>query len=175
MTQTVTAPDSHHALTQGAFQPARNRRALASLCLGLACLWPLGAQAQGALPPPQMDLPRAHLSSGMYRIEVQIAATDRQRQVGLMNRASMPDNEGMLFVFDQPSVQCFWMRNTLLPLTAAFIDDAGTVVNLKDMKPQTDDNHCSAKPVRYVLEMNQGWFDKRHVKPGSTIKGLPGR
>jgi uncharacterized protein len=82
-------------------------------------------------------------------------------------------HEGMLFVFEQPSVQCFWMKNTLLPLTAAFVDDDGTIVNLVDMKPQALDSHCSIKPVRYVLEMNQGWFAKRAIKAGSKLGGQP--
>ena len=155
-------------------------RASLALALSLAALG--SAQAKGPapapapaanVPPAQMNLPRTHLSTGMYRIEVQVAANDMSRQIGLMNRASMPEHEGMLFVFEQPNVQCFWMRNTLIPLTAAFIDDSGTVVNLADMKPQTEDNHCSTKPVRYVLEMNKGWFDKRHIKAGSVIKSLP--
>jgi hypothetical protein len=131
------------------------------------------ANASAPAPAPQMNLPRTHLTSGMYRIEVQLAVTDTARQVGLMHRTNMPDNEGMLFVFEQPNTQCFWMRNTLIALTAAFLDDNGTVVNLADMKPQTEDNHCSAKPVRYVLEMNKGWFDKRRIQAGSVIKGLP--
>ena len=83
----------------------------------------------------------------------------------------MPTHEGMLFVFEQASTQCFWMRNTLIPLSVAFLADDGTVVNLADMKPQSDDSHCSTKPVRYVLEMNQGWFAKRGVKPGTRISG----
>ena len=152
---------------------------------GLAFGLLTAAQAKGPAPTaaptapaptavaPQLDLPRTHLKSGMYRMEVQVAGNDRQRQIGLMNRSQMPDNEGMLFVFEQPNVQCFWMRNTFIPLTAAFIDDAGVVVNLRDMTPQSDDNHCSTKPVRYVLEMNKGWFDKRNIKAGSVIKALP--
>jgi uncharacterized protein len=90
-----------------------------------------------------------------------------------MFRKEMPQHEGMLFVFEQPSQQCFWMKNTLLPLSAAFIDDDGTVVNVEDMKPQTLDSHCSAKPVRYVLEMNQGWFAKKGIKPGTRLNGEP--
>jgi len=74
-------------------------------------------------------------------------------------------------VFDEPSPQCFWMRNTLIPLSIAFLADDGTVVNIADMKPQSDDSHCSAKPVRYALEMNQGWFAKRGVKSGTRISG----
>ena len=90
-----------------------------------------------------------------------------------MHRKEMPTSEGMLFVFEQPSSQCFWMKNTLLPLTAAFIADDGTIVNLADMKPQTTNSHCSARPVRFVLEMNQGWFAKRGIKAGTRLGGTP--
>lgn len=79
----------------------------------------------------------------------------------------------MLFVFEQASVQCFWMKNTLLPLTAAFVAEDGTIVNLADMKPQTLDSHCSTKPVRFVLEMNQGWFAKRGIQAGARLGGAP--
>ena len=90
-----------------------------------------------------------------------------------MWRKEMPQNEGMLFVFEQPATQCFWMRNTFLPLTAAFLADDGTIVNLADMKPQSTDSHCSAQPVRYVLEMNQGWFAQRRIQPGQRLSGKP--
>jgi len=141
-----------------------------SLRLVLAALLaPLAsAQAQEA---PQMDLPRTELSAGMYRIDAQVAQTPSEREIGLMQRQSMPPQEGMLFIFEQAGVQCFWMKNTLLPLTAAFVADDGTVVNLADMKPQTTDSHCSTKPVRYVLEMNQGWFKARNVKAGFKLSG----
>jgi uncharacterized protein len=121
----------------------------------------------------QTNLPRVKLSAGMYQIDAQVAQTIGQRMIGLMFRKEMPQHEGMLFVFEQPSQQCFWMKNTLLPLTAAFIADDGTIVNLADMKPQTEDPHCSAKPVRYVLEMNQGWFARRNIKAGSKLTGEP--
>lgn len=122
---------------------------------------------------PQTDLPRTRLSAGMHQIDSQVAATPQQRMIGLMFRKEMPQHEGMLFVFEQPSVQCFWMKNTLLPLTAAFVEDDGTIVNLADMKPQTENPHCSSKPVRYVLEMNLGWFAKKGVKPGTKLSGRP--
>ncbi|MBI2744117.1 MAG: DUF192 domain-containing protein [Burkholderiales bacterium] len=122
---------------------------------------------------PQLQLPRVTLSAGMHLIHAQVAATNEQRATGLMFRKEMPASEGMLFVFEQPSSQCFWMKNTLLPLTAAFVADDGTIVNLADMKPQTTNAHCSAKPVRYVLEMNQGWFAKRGIKAGSKLGGQP--
>jgi len=122
---------------------------------------------------PQMDLQRIKLSAGMHLIDTQVAAIPEQRAIGLMFRKDMPQTEGMLFVFEQSAVQCFWMKNTILPLTAAFVADDGTIVNLADMKPQTTDSHCSTKPVRYVLEMNQGWFGKKGIKAGFKLGGLP--
>ena len=120
---------------------------------------------------PQLGLARTQLTAGMHRLDVQLAQTPEQRQIGLMWRKDMPLHEGMLFVFEQASTQCFWMRNTLIPLTAAFVEDDGTIVNLADMQPQSDDSHCSSKPVRFVLEMNQGWFAKRQIKPGAKLGG----
>ncbi|MDA8521125.1 DUF192 domain-containing protein [Acidovorax sp. NCPPB 4044] len=132
-----------------------------------------GIGAATAQEGPQLDLQRVELTAGMHRIDAQVALTPQERQIGLMNRKDMPPQEGMLFVFSEPAVQCFWMKNTLLPLTAAFVADDGTIVNLADMKPQTLDSHCSDKPVRFVLEMNQGWFSKRSIKPGSKLSGAP--
>lgn len=126
------------------------------------------AQAQET---PQTELPRVSLTAGMYRIDAQVAQTPQSREIGLMFRREMPQQEGMLFVFSAPSVQCFWMKNTLLPLTAAFVADDGTIVNMVDMAPQTTDSHCSAKPVRFVLEMNQGWFAHKGLKAGSKLAG----
>ena len=120
---------------------------------------------------PQLDLQRAKLSAGMHQITAQVASTPAQRTIGLMFRKEMPQPEGMLFVFDQPGMQCFWMKNTLIPLTAAFVADDGEIVNLADMKPQSEAPHCSTKPVRYVLEMNQGWFAKKGIKAGAKLTG----
>jgi uncharacterized membrane protein (UPF0127 family) len=135
-------------------------------------LWALTSNAQ-AQDAPQLNLPRLQLTAGMHLIDTQLALTPEQRSIGLMFRQEMPQNEGMMFVFEQPSVQCFWMKNTLLPLTAAFVADDGTIVNLEDMKPQTTNSHCSTKPVRYVLEMNLGWFVKRGIKAGTKLGGKP--
>ena len=118
-----------------------------------------------------MNLQRTRLSAGMYVIDAQVAMTPEERQIGLMQRKEMPQHEGMIFVFEQPAQQCFWMKNTLLPLTAAFVADDGTIVNLADMKPQTIESHCSTQAVRYVLEMNKGWFAKKGIKPGSKLGG----
>lgn len=127
----------------------------------------------GLAQQPQMQLPRTQLNAGMHLLDVQVAQTPQERQIGLMFRKDMPQHEGMLFIFEQAAPQCFWMRNTLIPLTAAFVADDGTIVNLADMKPQTDDSHCSAKPVRFVLEMNQGWFAKRKIQAGYKLGGQP--
>jgi uncharacterized membrane protein (UPF0127 family) len=118
-------------------------------------------------------LPTTRLTAGFHVITAEVARTTDQRAIGLMHRPSMPANDGMLFVFEQPGQQCFWMKNTLLPLSIAFLADDGSIVNIDDMKPQTLDSHCSKKPVRFVLEMNKGWFDKRAIKPGAKITGAP--
>jgi uncharacterized membrane protein (UPF0127 family) len=113
------------------------------------------------------------LSAGMHLIKAEVAAADAERQQGLMYREKMPNNAGMVFVFDAPATQCMWMKNTLLPLSVAFIDANGRILNIEDMKPQTLDSHCSKGPVVYALEMNLGWFKQKNIKPGSSIEGLP--
>ncbi|MDI4632046.1 DUF192 domain-containing protein [Pelomonas sp. V22] len=141
-------------------------RAGAGLALALACS---GVSAQDHA----QQLPSIQLGAGMHLIQAEVAQSDEQRAIGLMHRPSMPANNGMLFVFEQPQPQCFWMKNTLLPLSIAFIADDGTIVNIEEMKAQTLDSHCSAKPVRYALEMNTGWFAKKGIKPGTKLRGKP--
>lgn len=131
----------------------------------------LGAAAQAQDGPQKLD--SIQLTAGMHLIHAQLARTPDERSIGLMFRSTMAANEGMLFAFEVPGQQCFWMKNTLLPLSAAFVADDGSIVNIEDMKPQTLDSHCSAKPVRFVLEMNQGWFAKRGLKGGSKLQGAP--
>ena len=114
---------------------------------------------------------KMNLSAGMHNIVAEVAKTPRERDIGLMFRKQMATHEGMIFVFDEPATQCLWMRNTYLPLSTAFVADDGTVVNIEDMQPQTETSHCSTKPVRFVLEMNQGWFAKRGIKAGFKLKG----
>ena len=143
-------------------------RLIAALMAAAALLAPGWTLAQQV---PHMDLQRIKLSAGMHMIDAQVALTPEQREIGLMQRKDMPQHEGMIFIFEQPSQQCFWMKNTLLPLTAAFVADDGTIVNLADMKPQTLESHCSTQPVRYVLEMNKGWFAKKGIKAGSKLGG----
>ena len=142
-------------------------KALAGLLLA-ACA-AMGASAQEG---PQR-LQAIALNAGMHNIRAEVAATEEQRQKGLMFRKEMEAHEGMLFVFEQSAQRCFWMKNTLLPLSIAFLADDGTVVNIADMQPQQLDSHCSSQPVRYALEMNQGWFAKRGIKPGFKLSGAP--
>lgn len=140
---------------------------VATFLAALSCLSPQ-AQAQDSA---QMSLQRVTLNAGIHNIDVQIAQTPQQQAIGLMYRTSMPSNEGMLFVFPNANKQCFWMKNTVLSLTAAFIADDGTIVNLENMQPQTTEPHCSKRPVRYVLEMNQGWFAHKGIKAGFKLTG----
>jgi hypothetical protein len=158
----------NHCCTPSTSAPKRLLKSLKPFLAGLALL---GSAALFAQDAPQLNLQRTTLNAGMHQITAQVALTPLQRQIGLMHRKDMPQPEGMLFVFEEPSVQCFWMKNTLLPLTAAFVADDGTIVNLVDMKPQSTDSHCSTKPVRYVLEMNQGWFAKKGLKAGARLGG----
>ena len=141
---------------------------LASVCLSTA-LWSQTVLAQ----TQRQRLPTLPLSAGMHIIKAELALTPEQHQIGLMHRTSMGTNEGMLFVFDRPGQQCFWMKNTLIPLQIAFLADDGTVVNLAEMKPKSLDSHCSTRPVRFVLEMNTNWFTKRGIQAGSQIRGEP--
>lgn len=146
-------------------QPTRH---LQNLLLAALLATSLATPAQDT---PQMHLDRIQLSAGMHRIDAQVAATPEQRQTGLMFRKDMPQHEGMIFIFEQASKQCFWMKNTLIPLSAAFIADDGTIVNIEEMKPLVLDGHCSTQPVRYVLEMNKAWFSKKGLKAGSKLQG----
>lgn len=125
-----------------------------------------------SLPVLADELPRVDLTAGFYRIQAEVAARDPDRMQGLMHRRNMPANHGMLFVFAQAARHCMWMRNTLLPLSVAFLDEEGRILNIEDMQPQTEDNHCAAKTARYALEMNLGWFAGKGIKPGTRIGGL---
>jgi uncharacterized membrane protein (UPF0127 family) len=148
-------------------------KALAASVLLSSCLVANGpASAQGDAGQPQR-LQASTLTAGMHNIRAELALTPEQRQKGLMFRRDLGSHEGMLFVFDAPSPQCFWMKNTPTPLTIAFLADDGTIVNLADMKPFDEASHCSAKPVRLVLEMHQGWFAKRGIKAGFKLGGPP--
>jgi hypothetical protein len=126
--------------------------------LGIAC-------AQGALP-------LAELSVNARPIKAEVANTPTARQAGLMHRKGLPAQEGMLFVNPDSEIQCMWMKNTLIPLSVAFLDAQGRILNIEDMQPNTYDYHCSRAPARYALEMNLGWFRDNRVQTGDTVRGL---
>ena len=128
-----------------------------------------------ALAQVNSGLPTVELKAGMYRIQAELADTPKAREVGLMNRTSMPTNSGMLFVFEQKAGHCFWMNNTKIPLSIAFIADDGKIVNIEEMQAETTNNHCPKAAVRYALEMNKQWFSERVIVPGTVVTGLPKR
>jgi uncharacterized membrane protein (UPF0127 family) len=151
-------------------RPAASVRALIAAALLAGSLVPLAAaQPAGERVQPQPTLPRVEIQAGMHLIKAEVASTGETRQRGLMMRERLGPNEGMLFVFEQKAGHCFWMRNTLIPLSIAFIDDDGTIANVEDMAPRTEASHCPARPIRFALEMEQGWFAKRGLKAGSRL------
>jgi uncharacterized membrane protein (UPF0127 family) len=127
------------------------------------------ASSQGAT----QDFPVTTLTIGVHLIRAEVAASDEQRARGLMFRQRLETNEGMVFRFPESRQVCMWMKNTLLPLSVAFIAEDGRIINIEDMQPQTEHAHCGKKPTRYALEMAQGWFRQRNIKPGTTVSGLP--
>ncbi|AXE93379.1 DUF192 domain-containing protein [Paraburkholderia sp. 22099] len=127
---------------------------------------PAGAKQPG-------DFPRAKLTAGMFVIDAAVAANDADREQGLMYRTSLAPNEGMLFVFNENAVHCFWMKNTLIPLSIAFIRADGTVTDIDEMQAETTNNHCPKNNGVYALEMSKGWFTSKGIKPGMKIQGLP--
>ena len=126
-----------------------------------------------ALAQQNIGLPTIELKAGIYRIQAELADTPKAREVGLMNRTSMPTNSGMLFIFEQKAGHCFWMNNTKIPLSIAFIADDGKIVNIEEMQAETTNNHCPKAAIRYALEMNKQWFSERVIVPGTVIQGLP--
>jgi len=118
------------------------------------------------------ELPVVELTAGMHLIRAELADTFATRMRGLMQRERLGQNAGMLFVFDEPGIQCMWMKNTLIPLSVAFLDDRGRIINIADMRPRTEDTHCAERPARYALEMNRGWFAERGIRPGGRLRGI---
>jgi len=117
-------------------------------------------------------MPVLSLNAGIHLIRAEVAYTADARAYGLMRREALGPNEGMLFIFPDESRQCMWMRNTLIPLSVAFIDAQGTIVNVEEMKPGTENTHCATRPVPYALEMNSRWFASKGLKAGTRIGGI---
>lgn len=144
-----------------------------SLRRALAFLGVFVAAASAAQTGPQPTLPTTRLTAGMHVITAELATTPQSRTIGMMFRQSVAPNHGMLFLFEDKGQQCFWMRNTPLPLSIAFIADDGTILQIADMAAKSEALHCSQEPVRYALEMEQGWYAKKGASTGTKIRGLP--
>ena len=123
--------------------------------------------------PAVVELPATTLAIGKQKLVAEIAATPEQRMTGLMNRFSLKADHGMIFVFDRAEPQAFWMKNTFIPLSIAFIGSDGRIVNIEDMAPQDESQHWSAGPAQYALEMRKGWFAEHGIGPGDRVDGLP--
>jgi uncharacterized membrane protein (UPF0127 family) len=118
------------------------------------------------------QLPTIELNAGIHLIRAEVASTFETRAQGLMFRKYLGPNEGMLFVFPQAEAQCMWMKNTLIPLSVAFMDAQGKIVTIAEMKPQTENSHCAAAPAKFALEMSGGWFAAKGIMAGATLQGL---
>jgi len=168
-----TPPRGFRLTTASGQAPLIRKPAAGSLAWQAAVLSVLLlGRAVYASDQPQ-ELPVIGLNAGIHLIQAQVATTEQQRLLGLMYRQAMAANEGMLFVFDKQQQQCLWMKNTLLPLSAAFLAEDGSIVNIEEMQPESLEIHCSTKPVRFVLEMTRGWFSKRGITAGTRIQGGP--
>ena len=132
----------------------------------------LGAMLFFVASVAHAELPTMPLTIGSHSLVAEVASTDSQRGTGLMHRRMLPENRGMLFVFPDIALHGMWMMNTFLPLSVAFIDREGTIINIADMEPHTTSTHSALRPAKYALEMNQGWFRKRGIKAGDKIQGL---
>jgi uncharacterized membrane protein (UPF0127 family) len=125
-----------------------------------------------AAPAAAQTLPVTQLTAGMHVIRAEVAADFGSRSQGLMHRKSLAPNAGMLFIFDEAAPHCMWMKNTYIPLSVAFIDAQGVIINIADMQPHSEQSHCAARPAVYALEMTQGWFAQRGIKAGAKLGGL---
>jgi uncharacterized membrane protein (UPF0127 family) len=123
-------------------------------------------------PGAAAQTPTVTLGAGIHVIRAELAADNETRMRGLMHRKALAPNQGMLFVFDESVRHCMWMKNTLIPLSVAFIAADGEIVNIADMKPHDETTHCATRPVPYALEMDRGWFASRGLKAGTRITGL---
>ena len=132
----------------------------------------LPCAAQPADGKPQ-SLPVSKIQVGPHAVSAEVAQTPEQRALGLMFRFSLPADHGMLFVFDEPQPLGFWMRNTYIPLSIAYIGADGRIVNIADMAPRVESSHPSSGPALYALEMRKGWFAEKGLGPGTRVSGLP--
>jgi hypothetical protein len=134
----------------------------------------LGVALAAPVPAATMQLPTRTITIGKQKLVVEVVDTPEQRATGLMNRFSLQADRGMLFVFDKPQPLAFWMKNTYIPLSIAFLDASGTIINIEDMRPQDESTHWSQANALYAIEVKQGWFAAKGIGPGEKVSGLPG-
>ncbi|SRR5450830_881281 len=149
------------------------RRSLSLLATLIAAATTAAAFTAPVAAQQLLKFPTTTLNAGLYLIKAEVASNEAQREQGLMFREKLGINEGMVFAFGAPAGVCMWMKNTLIPLSVAFMDETGKIINIEEMKEQTLDSHCAIKAATYALEMNKGWFKQKNIKPGMTIDGLP--
>lgn len=159
----------------------RSLARLLSVSLAAAATFGLAGAAHaqplaGSTPPIKQpgQFPTAQLNIGLNLIHAEVAENEADREQGLMYRKKLAPNSGMLFVFDDVAGHCFWMKNTLIPLSIAFIAEDGTITDLDEMAAETENNHCPTHAIRYTLEMEKGWFTAHGIKPGMHVDGLNG-
>ena len=140
-------------------------RYLSLICIAMAVAAPSTARAA--------ELPSRTLTIGKQKLVVEVVTTPEQRATGLMNRFSLQPDHGMLFVFDRPQPLSFWMKNTYIPLSIAFLDENGTILNIEDMQPQDESTHWSKGNALYAIEMKRGWFAGKQIEAGAKVSGLP--
>ena len=139
-------------------------RFVASICFAYLIALPLLAASA--------DLPQRTLTIGGQKLIVEVASTPQTRETGLMNRFSLQQDHGMLFVFEAPQPLAFWMKDTYIPLSIAFVDHNGRILNIEDMRPQDETTHWSKGPALYAIEMRQGWFAAKGIAAGDAVVGL---
>ena len=139
----------------------------------LYLVWLLAGAVAARADAPQSGLPVVEIEIAGHKLEVEVAATPESRTMGLMYRRMLPEDWGMLFVFPEPAIYSMWMANTYIPLSVAYLDAQGRVINIRDMPPLTHSSYSAGDNALYAIEANPGWFAKRGIGPGTAVKGLP--
>jgi uncharacterized membrane protein (UPF0127 family) len=146
--------------------PVRTLSSVLAAALGLLALLPA---SPSAVADPLLTYP---LKIKGHTLRAELARTEEEMRTGLMFRRELGENNGMIFVYAREERWAMWMKNTYVPLSVAFIDRDGKILNIEDMEPLTLDSHQASAPARYALEMNRGWFEKRGIRPGDRVLGL---
>ena len=137
-------------------------------CIGLALILIFVSIRTFACP---LELPVATISINGHPLAVELATTPKARVCGLSKRVDLPENHGMVFIYSALGPRTFWMKDTQIPLSIAFLDDTGRILSIQRMAPmQTSERYHSPQPVRYALEVNQGWFAEHGIGVGDIVE-----